>query len=262
MKLTVHGCRGSIPISTPQSIIYGGNTSCYELIFNNYQLIFDTGTGFRQVSIDETKKTIIFYSHWHHDHIQGLAFNSGLYNTKKDIFVSSALNNKNESKNIIHQYFSGFYFPLELINKLPNLKFVEFNDLKKDIKKDFKIEFLRLNHPGGSVGYSIIVDEIKFTLLLDNEYDTSQFSSLQEFVNDSNLVVWDGMFTKEELIKKGIWGHSSIEQGIDFFNKCNIKNMLISHHDPLRIDDQLDHFSKKLPKGVQFARDGLKVDFT
>ena len=90
--------------------------------------------------------------------------------------------------------------------------------------KDFKIEFLKLNHPGGSVGYSIIVDEIKFTLLLDNEYDTSQFSSLQEFVNDSNLVVWDGMFTKEELITKGIWGHSSIEQGIDFFNKCNIKN--------------------------------------
>ena len=121
---------------------------------------------------------------------------------------------------------------------------------------------MKLNHPGGSVGYSIIVDEIKFTLLLDNEYDTSQFSRLQEFVNDSNLVVWDGMFTKEELITKGIWGHSSIEQGIDFFNKCNIKNMLISHHDPLRADDQLDHFSKKLPKGVQFARDGLKVDFT
>ena len=122
MKLLVHGCRGSIPISTPQSNIYGGNTSCYELIFNEYQLIFDTGTGFRHVSIDESKKTIIFYSHWHHDHIQGLAFNSGLYNTKKDIFVSSALNNKNESKNIIHQYFSGFYFPLELIKIVTSKK--------------------------------------------------------------------------------------------------------------------------------------------
>ena len=57
------------------------------------------------------------------------------------------------------------------------------------------------------------------------------------------------MFTKEELIKKGIWGHSSIEQGIDFFNKCNIKNMLFSHHDPSRTDDQLNHFSKELTKG-------------
>ena len=53
MKLIVHGCRGSVPISTPQSIIYGGNTSCYELIFDNYQLIFDTGTGFRNVKLDD-----------------------------------------------------------------------------------------------------------------------------------------------------------------------------------------------------------------
>ena len=92
---------------------------------------------------------------------------------------------------------------------------------------------MRLNHPGGSVGYSIKNDEIKFTLLLDNGYDKEQFFDLQEFVNDSDYIVWDGMFTNEELITKGIWGHSSIEQGIDFFNKCNIKNMLISHHDPL-----------------------------
>ena len=32
---------------------------CYELIFNDYQLIFDTGTGFRNVKLDNLK-TIIF----------------------------------------------------------------------------------------------------------------------------------------------------------------------------------------------------------
>ena len=41
---------------------------------------------------------------------------------RKYIFISSALNDKNESKNIIHQYFSGFYFPLELINKTIKFK--------------------------------------------------------------------------------------------------------------------------------------------
>ena len=61
MKLTVHGSRGSIPISSPQSVGYGGNTSCYELLFDDYQLIFDTGTGFRQVSIDQFKRTFIFF---------------------------------------------------------------------------------------------------------------------------------------------------------------------------------------------------------
>ena len=262
MKLAVHGCRGSIPISTPETNIYGGNTSCYELIFNDFQLIFDTGTGFRHVNFDDLKKTIIFYSHWHHDHIQGLAFNSGLFNTEKKIYITSALNDSNESKKIIQSYFSGFYFPIQLTKILTNLKFVELYDLQKKFTEDFKIEFLKLNHPGGSVGYSIKNQYKKITILLDNGYDKEQFFDLNKFASKSDYIVWDGMFTDEELRNKAFWGHSSIEQGIEFFHNSEIENMLITHHDPSRTDDQLNVLSKELPQGIIFAKDGMIVDFT
>ena len=262
MKLAVHGCRGSIPISTPETNIYGGNTSCYELIFNDFQLIFDTGTGFRHVNFDDLKKTIIFYSHWHHDHIQGLAFNSGLFNTEKKIYITSALNDSNESKKIIQSYFSGFYFPIQLTKILTNLKFVELYDLQKNFSEDFKIEFLKLNHPGGSVGYSIKNKNKKITILLDNGYNKEQFLDLKKFANNSNWIVWDGMFTNDELKNKAFWGHSTIEQGIEFFHNSGIENMLITHHDPSRTDDQLNVLSKELPKGIIFAKDGMIVDFT
>ena len=262
MKLAVHGCRGSIPISTPETNIYGGNTSCYELIFNDFQLIFDTGTGFRHVNFDDLKKTIIFYSHWHHDHIQGLAFNSGLFNTEKKIYITSALNDSNESKKIIQSYFSGFYFPIQLTKILTNLKFIELYDLQKNFTEDFKIEFLKLNHPGGSVGYSIKNKNKKITILLDNGYNKEQFLDLKKFANNSNWIVWDGMFTNDELKNKAFWGHSTIEQGIEFFHNSGIENMLITHHDPSRTDDQLNVLSKELPKGIIFAKDGMIVDFT
>ena len=262
MKLAVHGCRGSIPISTPETNIYGGNTSCYELIFNDFQLIFDTGTGFRHVNFDDLKKTIIFYSHWHHDHIQGLAFNSGLFNTEKKIYITSALNDSNESKKIIQSYFSGFYFPIQLTKILTNLKFVELYDLQKKFTEDFKIEFLKLNHPGGSVGYSIKNKNKKITILLDNGYNKEQFLDLKMFAKNSNWIVWDGMFTNDELKNKAFWGHSTIEQGIEFFHNSGIENMLITHHDPSRTDDQLNVLSKELPKGIIFAKDGMIVDFT
>ena len=262
MKLAVHGCRGSIPISTPETNIYGGNTSCYELVFGDYQLIFDTGTGFRNVELDHLKKTIIFYSHWHHDHIQGLAFNSGLFNTEKKIYITSALNDSNESKKIIQSYFSGFYFPIQLTKILTNLKFVELYDLQKNFTEDFKIEFLKLNHPGGSVGYSIKNQYKKITILLDNGYDKDQFFDLHKFAGKSDYIVWDGMFTDKELKNKAFWGHSSIEQGIEFFNITEIDNMLITHHDPSRTDDQLNVLSKDLPQGITFAKDGMIVDFT
>ena len=41
---------------------------------------------------------------------------------RKIYIFQCALNDKNESKNIIHQYFSGFYFPLELIKKITKFK--------------------------------------------------------------------------------------------------------------------------------------------
>ena len=42
------------------------------------------------------------------------------------------------------------------------------------------------------------------------------------------------MYLESEIISKKGWGHSSVEQGIDFANQINVKNFLISHHSPLR----------------------------
>ena len=69
------------------------------------------------------------------------------------------------------------------------------------------------------------------------------------------------MFTKDELISKKDWGHSSIEQAVDFFEAANVKKLIISHHDPSRTDIQLDTLAKLLPDGVVFAKDGMNLTF-
>ena len=70
------------------------------------------------------------------------------------------------------------------------------------------------------------------------------------------MVIWDGMFTKEELRTKAGWGHSSIEQGIDFFSTVNCGQIIISHHAPYRTDAELDKINQSLPYGFQLAKDG------
>jgi phosphoribosyl 1,2-cyclic phosphodiesterase len=71
-----HGVRGSIPNPSKNTIGFGGNTPCVELKTSKYQLIFDCGSGFSKVDFSNDLQTILFISHFHHDHIQGLAFNS------------------------------------------------------------------------------------------------------------------------------------------------------------------------------------------
>ena len=118
----MHGTRGSIP--QPQNTSrYGGNTSCYEVITDDFQIIFDTGTGFQDVALDQDRMTVILYSHFHHDHIQGLPFNLDVFSHLENIYLSSALVNRQVLKNLIQTYFSGGYFPVDIVTILKQLKF-------------------------------------------------------------------------------------------------------------------------------------------
>ena len=124
MQVNVHGCRGSIPSCSAETVGYGGNTSCYEILFDNIQLIIDTGSGFRTVKLDRDLEKIILYSHWHHDHIQGLPFNGDIFDSANEIALCSALSTKRPFRHTLQTYFSGGYFPVDIVTVLKNLKFL------------------------------------------------------------------------------------------------------------------------------------------
>ena len=49
MKITVWGCRGSIPVPDAKMISCGGNTTCLEVQAGKSTLIIDAGTGIRKL---------------------------------------------------------------------------------------------------------------------------------------------------------------------------------------------------------------------
>ena len=70
------------------------------------------------------------------------------------------------------------------------------------------------------------------------------------------------MFLDDELLSKKGWGHSSVEQGIDFFNQITVKNFLISHHSPSRTDNQIDEIQKRFSlTNIKFASENEVIDF-
>ena len=256
MRLITHGCRGSIPNPSKEMQKYGGNTTCFELQFDRFQIFFDTGSGFQNASLESSKEILILFSHFHHDHIQGLAFNKYLLAPEIKTSISSALVNSENLNKIVRDYFSGAYFPLDLFENLKNVTFPDFTATQKRLGEHFRIEAIKLAHPGGSFGYSVQTDNKKFVFLGDNEFTTSQSEELKKFIEKADIVIWDGMFTKKELQSNGGWGHSSIEQGIDFLSNVNCGEIIISHHAPYRTDSELDKINQSLPHGFHLAKDG------
>ena len=101
-----HGVRGSIPTPSHKMLGYGGNTLCVEVRTSNYQLIFDCGSGFSKVNFDNDLQTIVFISHFHHDHIQGLAFNDYKSASDKKIILTSAHSDKKTTFSNLFNYYN------------------------------------------------------------------------------------------------------------------------------------------------------------
>ena len=93
------GVRGSVPSPGPNTIKYGGNTSCVSISYQNKILILDAGTGIRELgtklAMETQNKIFILISHSHWDHIQGFPFFKPIYQPDRKIYMFPTMLKKN-----------------------------------------------------------------------------------------------------------------------------------------------------------------------
>ena len=90
MKVTVWGCRGSLPSPGPEKNRYGGNTSCVQVEHNDTCLVLDGGSGIQRLgaTLDEKYKEVhLLLTHLHIDHTMGLGFFLPLYNPHVQVHI-------------------------------------------------------------------------------------------------------------------------------------------------------------------------------
>ena len=91
MRIKLWGTRGSVPTPGPETIRYGGNTSCVGVTLSDGSLLaLDAGTGIRnlgQIIATEPTRLHILLTHLHLDHIQGLVFFAPAFQPQTEVLI-------------------------------------------------------------------------------------------------------------------------------------------------------------------------------
>jgi phosphoribosyl 1,2-cyclic phosphodiesterase len=269
-QLTVRfwGVRGTLPTPGAGTVHYGGNTSCVEIEFGQRHVIFDAGSGIRNLGERLARQggsieTDILFSHCHMDHVCGVPFFAPFYDAPHRVRLwAGNLLPKGTLEEAIRSIMSPPLFPIEIEAFKAEVQFRDFHagemlDLGGGITARTGI----LNHPGGAVGYRLecagkSIAYITDTEHLPNELDRTVLSLIQ----DADLMIYDSTYTDEEFPVYAGWGHSTWQQGVRLADAGQVKRLAVFHHDPDHDDaflQKVEAAAAKAHPGAFVAREGL-----
>src|SRR3982751_348489 len=173
MRLTIWGCRGSVPTPGPDTVRYGGNTSCVEgSLDDGTVLVLDAGTGIRRLGFDlldrGARRVHLCLTHLHLDHLEGLRFFAPLWDERVTLDVWGPPSPVVALRERIARSFSPPLFPIDL-RRVPAR--VSFRDIPR---RPWAIDGVTLSaelvmHPGPTVGFRIENDGATLAYIPDHE---------------------------------------------------------------------------------------------
>jgi len=299
-KITFWGVRGSHPVPGKNTIQFGGNTTCAEVIAGNAKIIIDAGTGIIELGKkiiseyfndkNENLNITILFTHLHHDHTQGLPFFAPLFLGKSTLNLFGPINFDNELQLVLERSMAPPNFPIDffqtnsmkkihtindsneiVIDSVTNkvILYNKFHDKVPENTDNIKIEIMNdYSHPAnGVLIYKILYKNKIIVFSTDVEGFMFGNSKLINFAYNADVLVHDAQYTKEEYtslpIPKQGFGHSIPEMAIEIARKANVKNLVLTHHDPNRSDSELRRMQTKYRrrfKNLVYAKEGLTLE--
>ncbi|MEM1308826.1 MAG: MBL fold metallo-hydrolase [Cyanobacteria bacterium P01_D01_bin.71] len=267
------GVRGSIACPGSHTVRYGGNTACIEMRVGGQLLIFDGGTGLRELGLKLLSEMPInatmFFTHSHWDHIQGFPFFVPAFvpGNRFDIYGSIAPNGSTIEQRLNDQMLHpNFPVPLQIMGA--DMKFCDVDLGEVVTLDDIKIENALLNHPGEAIGYRITWRGKTAAYVSDTEHFPDRLDeNVLWLARDADVMIYDATYTDNEYhsekSSKVGWGHSTWQEAVKAAKAANVKKLVIFHHDPLHNDDFMDEIAQdtaeQFPNSV-VAREGMVID--
>ncbi len=219
-------------------------------------IVLDAGTGlFRLIGRPLPKHLHIVLSHAHLDHVSGLTYLLNLlWNTQTKVTLYADAATLDVVQNDL---FDSPLFPLPFGHPTVTVE----PDKPLTICGAQVSSFL-LTHPGGSLAYRFDWPEKSLAYVTDTAGDGRYI----DFVRGVDLLVHERNFSDSLHEIAAASGHCTSEQVLQVVREAKVKNIALTHfnplteHEPLEDDSLFSDLLEICPNAIS-ARDGLVVEF-
>jgi phosphoribosyl 1,2-cyclic phosphodiesterase len=278
VRATIWGCRGSIPTPGAETVRYGGNTSCLEVMLDDgTTLIFDAGTGIRslgmQLGANGHRRIHLLLTHLHLDHLEGLRFFDPMWDEDVEVDIWGPPSTTMALRERIARAFSPPLFPVELADVPARVKFHDVPRRRWRIG-DAVLSASFVVHPGPTVGYRIETNGSTLAYIPDHEpalagpitARTLDWLSGAPLAAGADVLLHDAQYSEDEYPDRVGWGHSSVAHAVAFADVVGARRLLMFHHDPLHSDaalEEMEERARQLSRNSSepaLAREGMVLE--
>jgi len=267
-KITFWGVRGSFPTPDRDKMDFGGHTSCVSIETQEEIVIMDMGTGMKKLgesivsNPNSPSKINIMLSHYHWDHLIGFPMFAPLFSDKYQINIYGK-KDRIGVKDVINHMLDPIFWPVSFNDFKADLNFYTIGDNQIKISDNMMIESQVHQHPNGAFSYKVLSNDKTISYITDCEHMLGNINeNLINFAKNSDLLIHDAHFAKEDLSNHKGWGHSSWDQAVSMAQKSKSKQLALYHYSPDYNDTKINSIesdAKKIFKQTIAAKQGLVI---
>jgi len=276
MRVTICGARGSTPAPGPDTVRYGGHTSCVAVAHDGElpRLVLDSGTGIRRVTGVLGERAFagsILLGHLHWDHTQGLPFFSAADRpeARTDVYMPA----QGDAESVLSRFMSPPHFPITPGELRGTWRFLGLDPgIDLDIE-GFTVRALEIPHKGGRTFGFRVSDATATIAYLSDHCPTAlgpgpdglgeYHDAAMALARGCDLLIHDAQYLDAELAARASFGHAATGYAVRLGQRAGARRVLLFHHDPPRTDADIDALVASYAGGpvpVDGAAEGMVID--